>query len=131
MGLTSPVRVNLHPWQDSIRYGKLSAMTSPSEARAIPEDTFAARLKLARLHAGNLTVREAAVRCGLKHESWSGWERGGKPRDLADVVERISEQLGVDRTWLLFGGPLAPEDRERRRAARVLTRERSRRLTGS
>jgi transcriptional regulator with XRE-family HTH domain len=96
------------------------------EARTIPEDQFRYRLLLARLHAGNLTTREAAERCGVNYVSWSNWERGMKPRDLVDVVERVSEGLGVDRDWLLFGGPLAKEER---RPGRVLSR--SRRLTGS
>lgn len=79
----------------------------------IPADTFAARLVLARMHVG-LTIQDAAARCGLLNQSWSNWERGRVPRDLLDVVEAISEGLGIDRDWLLFGGPLAKPDRPRR-----------------
>jgi transcriptional regulator with XRE-family HTH domain len=112
------------PWQDCFRCGKILPMTPESAPEgAIPVDTFAARLKLARLHAGNISIRAAADRCGLTHESWSGWERGGKPRDLIDTAERISKELGVDLNWLLRGGPLTPEDRPRRKpATRVLAR---------
>jgi transcriptional regulator with XRE-family HTH domain len=88
----------------------------------IPADTFSARLLLSRLHAGNVTIRDAAARCGIKHESWSSWERGGHPRDLPDVVERVSGGLGVDRDWLMWGGPLSAPERRDPLARRLLTR---------
>lgn len=98
-------------------------MAQPTETtehqRSIPTDQFRYRVLLARLHAGGLTTREAAARCGVTYASWSNWERGMKPRDLLDVVEKISEGLEVDRDWLLWGGPLAPEQRgERPQTAR-------------
>lgn len=85
----------------------------------VPADTFAARLMLARMHAGHLTIQDAAEKCGLINQSWSNWEKGMKPRDLVEVTQAISEGLGVDRDWLLFGGPLtkpAPPVRRRRRS---------------
>lgn len=75
--------------------------------RPIPADTFGVRLAVARMHAGHLTIREAAERCGLNYGSWSNWENGSKPRDLLDVVGAVSEGLDVNHDWLLFGGPLA------------------------
>lgn len=75
--------------------------------RPIPVDTFAGRLKLTRLHAGDLTIMEAAERCGLLNQSWSNWERGSHPRDLLDVAATISEELDVDFDWLLRGGALS------------------------
>jgi len=86
-----------------------------TEQRAIPQDTFAGRLMLVRLHAGGLTIQEAAERCGLTNQSWSNWEKGMKPRDLLDVVNAISDGLEIDRDWLLFGGPLAPPEAAGRR----------------
>lgn len=84
------------------------------DKRTIPADTLRARLKLARMHAGDLTIREAADRCGLIHASWANWEKGMEPRGLVDIVDAISEGLGIDRDWLLFGGPLTqPEGRAR------------------
>jgi transcriptional regulator with XRE-family HTH domain len=80
----------------------------------IPQDSFEARLILVRLHAGNLTIEKAAARCGLLNQNWSNWERGIKPRDKEDTVRRISEGLGIDREWLMWGGPLAPEQRGHR-----------------
>jgi transcriptional regulator with XRE-family HTH domain len=93
----------------------------PPRARTIPEDNFQARLVLTRMHAGDLTIRDAAARCGLNYGSWANWERGMKPRDLIEVAEAISEGLWVDRDWLLFGGPLAQPER---RGPRTITRRR-------
>lgn len=95
--------------------------TETPERQSIPTDTFEARLMLARLHAGRLSIRDAAERCGYTNESWSGWERGRRPSDKLEVAEVISETLGVDRDWLLYGGPLIKEER---RSTRVLRRRR-------
>lgn len=100
--------------------------TSTGEQRAgtdqqprVPEDTFGVRLAIVRVFAGNLTIQQAAERCGLVDQSWSNWERGSKPRDLLDVANAISEGLGIDRDWLLFGGPLTtPEPAGRRQLKR-------------
>jgi transcriptional regulator with XRE-family HTH domain len=93
--------------------------------RLVPADTFAGRLMLSRLHAGNLTIQEAAQRCGLVDQSWSNWEHGRLPRDRVEIVEAISEGLNVDRDWLMYGGPLAiasPRRRKLRTTAYALTR---------
>jgi transcriptional regulator with XRE-family HTH domain len=74
---------------------------------------------LSRMHAGNLPIRAAAARCGIHYRSWSDWENGRKPRDKEDVAEKISEGLGVDLRWLLFGGPLARSEENRDRWERV------------
>lgn len=91
---------------------------------AIPADTFAARLRLVRMHAGDLTILEAAERTGLNYGSWSNWERGMMPRDLRDVVLAITGALGIDRDWLMYGGPLAPEPRRRARGGSLANRPR-------
>lgn len=82
------------------------ASPPPQRQRPIPADTWSVRLAISRMHAGHLTIREAAERCGLNYASWSNWEQGSKPRDLLGVVHSISEGLDVDHDWLLFGGPL-------------------------
>lgn len=74
---------------------------------AIPADTYAHRLMLARAHAGNLSIRAAAERCGLNHANWSNWEQGMRSRTAFDDARAISEGLGVDLDWLIWGGPLA------------------------
>jgi len=71
------------------------------------------------MHADDCTIREAADRCGLNYGSWSNWERGMEPRGLLDVVEKISQGLGVNREWLLYGGPLDQADVNRLRWADV------------
>lgn len=83
-----------------------STAATPDTQRAVPADTLAARLMLSRMHAGHLSIREAADRCGLIHASWANWEQGMRPRDLLAVVHAISDGLDIDHDWLLFGGPL-------------------------
>lgn len=95
---------------------------------AIPADTFASRLMLVRVHAGYLTIKQAAEACGLNYGSWSNWERGSRPQDWVDVLDAISGKLGIDRTWLERGGPLSAPDRNRRR--RIRPNERSARVPG-
>lgn len=96
-----------------------SGQATRTESAAIPADTFAHRLMLARAHAGHISIREAADRCGLGRGAWTNWERGARAVDIIEVASVISEQLGVDRDWLLFGGPLAtPEAGSGRNAAR-------------
>lgn len=80
-------------------------MPAPQPARRekwVPQDTFANRLVLLRRELG-LTQLQAAEACGLDDGSWSNWENGTKCRDLAEIVKKISEALGVDRDWLMWG----------------------------
>jgi len=81
---------------------------------SIPQDTYAHRLMLARAHAGHLSIRDAAKKCGLNHASWANWERGTASRTLIDDAGAIAEGLAVDRDWLLHGGPLTGPDKPRR-----------------
>lgn len=85
---------------------------------AIPQDTYAHRLMLARAHAGHLSIREAAARCGLNHASWANWEKGTASRTQVDDVDAIAEALEIDREWLLRGGPLAATTRRPKREVR-------------
>jgi Predicted transcriptional regulators len=80
----------------------------------VPEDSYANRLMLARAHAGHLSIREAAEKCGLNYASWANWERGTRSRTVVEDAEAIAEGLGVDRDWLLYGGPLAKPERVRK-----------------
>lgn len=68
----------------------------------IPEDTLASRLVQLR-HGLGLTQAEAAEKCDLDDGSWSNWERGARPRDMVDVVAKITDALHVDRDWLMWG----------------------------
>ena len=86
------------------------------ERGKIPVDSYEHRLMLARAHAGNLSIRAAAERCGLNHANWANWEQGMRSRTKVEDAQAVSEGLGVDLDWLLFGGPLAkPEPPQRRR----------------
>jgi transcriptional regulator with XRE-family HTH domain len=82
---------------------------------SVPADTFSHRLMLARSHAGRLTIQDAATKCGFSHQTWSNWEHGKEPRgNILDLVEAIAEGLGIDRDWLLYGGPLTKPERVRK-----------------
>jgi len=72
----------------------------------VPTDNFGTRLLLVRREL-DLTVKEAAIKCGLHYATWSTWENGRKPADMAAVVKAVSDGLGVSRAWLMWGG--APE----------------------
>lgn len=68
----------------------------------IPEETFAARLRLIR-HALDLTTEEIGQKVGVPGPTWNTWENGAKPRRMDEKVAQISEALGVDRAWLMWG----------------------------
>lgn len=93
--------------EDTPREGRLLA--------TIPTDSFAHRLLLVRAQSGHLTVKDAAEKCGLNAAAWAKWElRGSLPRDIVDVANAIADGLGIDRDWLLHGGPLTRSERVRR-----------------
>ncbi len=68
----------------------------------VPGDSFSLRLLILR-HELGLTQREAAKRCGLDDGSWSNWENGSHPRDMAKVVRQIHDATDVDMPWLMWG----------------------------
>lgn len=68
----------------------------------IPSDSLALRLVVLR-HSLGLTQAEAAAACDLDDGSWSNWERGAQPRNMAEVVEKIHRGLNADRDWLMWG----------------------------
>ena len=63
-------------------------------------DTFADRLKSVRL-AKKMGQVEFATAIGASHASVSQWERGTLPRDLAGLVNKIHEEFGTNREWLI------------------------------
>lgn len=87
---------------------------------AIPVDSFANRLMLARAHAGHLSIRDAAELCDIGRGAWTNWEKGAKPSDIIDIATAVADKLGVDRDWLLFGGQLGEAEvrQPRRRGGR-------------
>jgi transcriptional regulator with XRE-family HTH domain len=70
-----------------------------------PEDTLATRLYVMRKQMG-LSQREAALKTGVPFGTWQGMEEGRGTRHIAVHVQKICAQLGVDREWLMWGGPL-------------------------
>lgn len=81
-------------------------MSAQTDYGWVPEDSLANRLVLVRRHLG-ITQRVAAERSGLTFGEWQGLEDGRQVRGLDVKVTAISRTLGVDRDWLIWGGPLA------------------------
>lgn len=71
-----------------------------------PEDTLATRLLVMR-HQLRISQREAALRTGLTFGEWQSMENGAAARGIDKKVVRIAKTLGVDRDWLMWGGPMA------------------------
>lgn len=81
-----------------------------AETPVVPIDTFGVRLKIARFHAGDISIERAAELCAVKPATWSTWERGvHRPPHFEAMVKAIAGGLNVDETWLRDGGPLLPE----------------------
>ena len=68
-----------------------------------PDDTFASRLVSIRHHL-RLSQEEAATRCGINPKTWATWELGRRPQGMNDVVQKIRKGLGVNPSWLMWGG---------------------------
>lgn len=78
----------------------------------LPTDTFGERLRYVRVSL-DLTVAEAARRCGYSSATWSTWENGTSqnPRGLDKIVSRVVETLSPDgkrlnRNWLMWGSTM-------------------------
>lgn len=48
--------------------------------------------------------------CGITFGEWQGIEGGAQARSLNVKVAKIATGLGYDRDWLMWGGPLTPDD---------------------
>lgn len=74
-----------------------------------PADTLAHRFLLVRAQLG-LDRKHFAVLTGLTENQLQSIESGRSPRDLAAKVNRVHLATGVDREWLMWGGPLKTEN---------------------
>lgn len=72
----------------------------------IPANTFAARLTLVRKELG-VNGKAFAELCGYDAGTLNNWEHGRVPRDKAEVVAAIAAATGVNRDWLMWGGPIS------------------------
>ena len=73
-------------------------------------DDFAARLVLIR-HEMGWNLKEAALACGIRAQSWREWElEHRKPRDYEKICHQISDQSGCNLVWLMTGiRPSSPD----------------------
>jgi hypothetical protein len=66
-------------------------------------DSFGARLALVRQRMG-WNMKEAALACGLKYNTWRSWElEGREPHKLRDVCLQIASNTGCNHIWLQTG----------------------------
>lgn len=66
-------------------------------------DDFATRLVLIR-HEMGWNLKEAALACGIRAQSWREWElEHRKPRDYEAVCQQISKRSGCNLVWLMTG----------------------------
>lgn len=83
----------------------MTTMTG-TRARKRPADTLSLRMISVR-HDEHLTQRQAALRCGVPFGVWQGMENGRETRNLGQWIGAISDELGYDREWLMWGGSLS------------------------
>jgi transcriptional regulator with XRE-family HTH domain len=75
-------------------------------------DDFASRLVLVR-HQMGWNLKEAALACGVKAQSWREWElENRKPRDYEGICRQIATRSGCNLIWLMTGisSPRPPDD---------------------
>lgn len=79
-------------------------------------DDFASRLVLIR-HEMRWNLKEAALACGVRAQSWREWElQNRKPRDYEDVCRQIAGRSGCNLVWLMTGyAPPGPDGGNRSR----------------
>lgn len=81
-------------------------MTAQTTEAWIPSDNFGSRLFLVRRQK-RMTVEQIAKLCGIAQPTWTTWENGARPRDMVATIGKIVAATGVDRDWLMWGGPLS------------------------
>lgn len=79
----------------------------------IPDDSFGFRLRWIR-HEKRLSSRELASLINVSNQAILDWERGASPKNMQDIVLKISEHTDVDPVWLMWGNEVAEEIMERR-----------------
>lgn len=84
---------------------RMTTATNPG-AGWRPDDSLANRLILLRAER-KLSQRMAAQTCDITFGEWQGMEAGRGTRQVDVKVKKIALALGVDRDWLMWGGPLA------------------------
>lgn len=82
----------------------LGTMSTETQENIIPTtESFGARLALIRWQMG-WNLKEAALACNLRQQSWREWEiHGRRPHDLDKVAAQISARTGVDDYWIMTG----------------------------
>lgn len=74
-----------------------------------PADTLAARVLLVRTSL-EMNRKQFADLTGLTENQLQSIESGRSPHQLAAKITRMVLATGVDRDWLMWGGPLEQEN---------------------
>lgn len=74
----------------------------------IPEETFGDRLRMFRTRQ-KIDAKELANELEVSQQTISFWEHGSNPKNMADIVSKISIKYGVDPVWLMWGNEKANE----------------------
>lgn len=72
------------------------------ENSVIPELTFGMRIRMVR-HQFRLSAEALGKITGHSNVAVRNWERGGEPKNQAEIVAKICAATGVDRDWLMWG----------------------------
>ncbi|BBY84197.1 helix-turn-helix transcriptional regulator [Mycolicibacterium pulveris] len=73
-------------------------------------EDFSVRLALIR-HGKRWNMKEAALACGVKPQSWREWElHGRRPQDYEAICKQIAQVAQCNLVWLMTGHRLLPPD---------------------
>ena len=83
-------------------------MSTPTTQWVPDRDSFPVRLLLVR-HQMGWNLKEAAMACGIRAQSWREWELAGRrPRDYEGICKQIAARTECDLVWLMTGTPSLP-----------------------
>lgn len=89
-----------------------SAAPPPGKSSAVPQWTFADRVRKIRRDVLRMEQGEFAGLLGVTRQAYAAWESGrNEPRSILAVARRIEEVSGVPAAWVLGiegGGPGHP-----------------------
>ena len=68
----------------------------------IPEETFGDRINLLRRRK-KITTREMAEVLGCSQKAIVYWEHGSVPKNMRQIVLKLSNEYHVDPIWLMWG----------------------------
>lgn len=104
----SYVTIYMHDLRD-LR-GMCIVVSMTTQMDWVPDtEEFSVRLALIR-HRLRWNVKEAAIACGIKPQSWREWElHGRRPQDYEGTCKQIAQTVQCNLVWLMTGYRTPPE----------------------